>query len=59
MSNADFYYMEKDGAVKIPDKYKKMSYEEISAECARLLKTKKTKSAVKKPKVKGETTFII
>ena len=43
------YYMEKDGAVNIPDEYKKMSYDEISAECVRLAKSVKdnVKIAVK------------
>lgn len=55
------YYMEKDGAVKIPDKYKKMSHEEISNECARLAETvkNKAKATVKKTKVTTKTKFVI
>ena len=45
------YYMERDGAVKIPEKFDKMNYAEISAECARLSKKKvDSKSIVKKIK---------
>ena len=41
MNNSEnkVYYMERDGAVKIPEKYDKMNYAEITAECARLLLT--------------------
>ena len=43
--------MERDGAVKIPEKFDKMNYAEISAECARLSKKKvDSKSIVKKIK---------
>ena len=61
MSESNVYYMEKDGVVKIPDKYKKMSHEELSAECARLAKTvkNKTKDKAKKTKVATKTRFVI
>ena len=61
MSESNVYYMEKDGAVKIPDKYKKMSHEELSAECARLAKTvkNKAKDKAKKTKVATKTRFVI
>lgn len=53
--------MEKDGAVKIPDKYKNMSYEEITAECARLANSVKSKrkATIKKPKMGCKTKFDI
>ena len=57
MNEANVYYMEKDGAVKISDKYKKMSHEEIIAECTRLAKTVKDKA--KKTKVATKTRFVI
>lgn len=61
MNESNVYYMEKDGAVKIPDKYKKMSHDEITAECARLTKAvkEKAKSTVKKTKVEKKTRFVI
>nr|WP_308657857.1 hypothetical protein [uncultured Agathobacter sp.] len=61
MNKSNICYMEKDGAVKIPDKYKKMSHDEISAECVRLTKTVKNraKQTVKKVKIKPKTKFVI
>ena len=61
MNNSDMYYMEKDGAVHIPDKYRKMSHDEISAECVRLAKTVKdnAKPTAKKKKVITKTNFLI
>lgn len=61
MIEQDIIVMEKDGAVEIPDKYKKMSYAEISAECIRLenkLKSK-PKSAISKTKPVKKTKFTI
>lgn len=52
--------MERDGAVKIPKKFDKMNYAEISAECARLSKKKvDSKSIVKKNKIPCKTKFAI
>lgn len=61
MNNTGIYYMEKDGAVEIPDKYKKMSHNEISAECARLAKEMKEKAkiSVKKTKAVSKTKFVL
>ena len=54
------YYMERDGAVKIPEKYDKMNYAEITAECARLSKEKANKKSVtKKTKIPCKTKFMI
>lgn len=55
MNKSNVYYMEKDGAVKIPDKYKTMSHEEISDECARLVKTIKDKAKITDRKTKSST----
>lgn len=52
--------MERDGAVKIPEKYDKMNYAEITAECARLSKEKANKKSVtKKTKIPCKTKFVI
>ena len=61
MNKSGIYYMEKDGAVKIPDKYKNMTYEEITAECARLANSVKSKrkATIKKPKMGCKTKFAI
>lgn len=62
MSNVEktVYYMERDGAVKIPEKFDKMTYSEISAECARLAQAKGNKKPVqKKKKVPCKTKFAI
>lgn len=59
MNDSNVYCMEKDGAVNIPDEYKKMSYEEISAECARLEKKVKEKTSTKKHKIVTKTKFAI
>lgn len=59
MSNA-VYYMERDGAVKIPEKYDKMNHEQITEECARLTKEKiGTNKAEKKEKTPCKTKFAI
>ncbi len=59
-TNTDIYFMECDGAVKIPEKYDKMNLSEITAECARLSKEKMSqKTVVKKEKVKCNTKFSI
>jgi hypothetical protein len=50
-TKTDIYYMESDGAVKIPEKYDKMNLSEITAECVRLSK-KKTNQ-----KINGCCTF--
>jgi hypothetical protein len=58
--NMEAYYMECDGAVKIPEKYDKMNLPEITAECARLSKKKRSQdSGVKKEKAKCKTKFVI
>jgi len=61
MDKLSIYYMEKDGAVKIPEKYKKMSYDEITDECSRLTKDmkNKAKTAIKKTKMVTKTKFVI
>lgn len=61
MNKSSVCYMEKDGVVKIPDKYKKMSHDEIFAECTRLAKAVKDKeqSTVKKAKATVKTKFFI
>lgn len=61
MNKSSIYYTEKDGAVKIPDEYKTMTYDEISAECTRLQKAVKSKTtnSVKKVKKKCKTKFVI
>lgn len=50
MNNSEnkVYYMERDGAVKIPEKYDKMNYAEITAECASLSKRKQIRSQLLK-----------
>lgn len=54
------YYMERDGAVKIPEKFDKMNYVEITAECARRSSEKtKQKTAEKKKKISCKTKFTI
>lgn len=59
MSNA-VYYMEKDGAVKIPEKYEKMNHEQITEECARLTKEKLgNKKDERKEKAPCKTKFAI
>lgn len=59
-SERKVYYMERDGAVKIPEKFDKMNYAEISAECARLSKEKASKKVVeKKEKTSCKTKFAI
>jgi hypothetical protein len=59
-TNNDAYYMECDGAVKIPAKYDKMNLAEITAECTRLSKKDKSKKSVKKrEKPKCKTKFAI
>jgi hypothetical protein len=58
--NDDKYTMESDGAVAVPDKYKKMNYSEITAECERLSNKKATrKKSVEKSKPACKTKFII
>jgi hypothetical protein len=58
--NDDKYTMESDGAVAVPEKYKKMNYSEITAECERLSgKKAESKKSVKKPKPVCKTKFII
>lgn len=62
MNNSEIkvYYMECDGAVKIPEKYDKMNHAEITAECARLSKEKANKkTAAKKSKIPCKTKFAI
>jgi hypothetical protein len=52
------YYMERDGAVKIPEKYDKMNLTEITAECVRLSKIKTAhKKLVKQEKSGCKTKF--
>jgi hypothetical protein len=63
-TKTDIYYMEYDGAVKIPEKYDKMNLSEITAECARLSKKKTIQkpcqqTVVKKEKAKCKTKFAI
>jgi hypothetical protein len=59
-TKTDIYYMECDGAVKIPKKYDKMNLSEITAECARLSKEKTSqKTVAKKEKAKCKTKFAI
>lgn len=58
MSNT--MYMEKDGAVVIPERLQKMNHSEIVAECARLeRKLNSEKAAVKKQKPVCKTKFVI
>ena len=62
MNNSEnkVYYMERDGAVEIPEKYDKMNYAEITAECAILSKEKANKKSVtKKTKIPCKTKFMI
>jgi hypothetical protein len=61
MNNAktDIYYMECDGAVKIPEKYDKMNLSEITEECTRLSKEKSQKKNVKKHETNCKTKFAI
>ena len=48
MNNSEnkVYYMELDGVVKTPEKYDKMDYAGITAECDRLSKEKANKMTV-------------
>ena len=54
------YYMELDGVVKIPEKYDKMDYAGITAECNRLSKEKANKRPVAtKTTILCKTKFMI